>query len=88
MDIAETCNIISFKGVMAGTLSISVKPTLANSEQLVGEKPPLGHLGKKVEFNNDYASHEAASEIVRVGGVRTAFFYRQDGLSTPWVSHG
>jgi len=84
MDITETCNIISFKGKAAGTLQISVKPTLANSEQLVGEKNLAYHLGKKVELNITITqAMKLPRKLCSSVYVRTAFFLQQDGLSTP-----
>jgi len=84
MDIAETCNIISFKGKAAGTLQISVKPTLANSEQLVGEKHLAHHLGKKVELSITITqAMKLPRKLCASVYVRTAFFLQQDGLATP-----
>ncbi len=84
MDIAETCNIISFKGKAAGTLQISVKPTLANSEQLVGEKNLAYHLGKKVELSITITqAMKLPRKLCASVYVRTAFFLQQDGLATP-----
>ena len=84
MDITETCNIISFKGKAAGTLSITVKPTLADSEQLVGEKHLAHHLGKKVELAITITqAMKLPRKLCASVYVRTAFFLQQDGLSTP-----
>ena len=84
MDIAETCNIISFKGKAAGTLSNFRETDTWRTPSSWSEKNLAYHLGKKVELNITITqAMKLPRKLCSSVYVRTAFFLQQDGLATP-----
>ena len=79
MDIAETCNIISFQGQGGGHVISYGETHTRGLRQLIGEKNLAYHLEKKVELNITITqAMKLPQKLCASVYVRTAFFLQQD----------